>query len=107
MAPTVSIAVESNLPEEKAKVVKLVDALKTGLPVLFKVTKRIKGTIEGSVSAYVDMVKGLPDTIKNSGVMGAGCVAAVVTYSASATAKITASAEAAASVTAAAIVRAN
>ncbi len=103
----VTIAVDTNLDAEKAKVVKLVDALKTGLPVLFKVTKRIKGTVEGSVNAYVDMVKGLPDTIKNSGLMGAGCVAAVVTYSASATAKITASAEAALSVTTAAIARAN
>lgn len=106
-APSVSVAIESNLPAEKVKAAKLVDAFKAGLPELLQVKKRVEGAIEGSVDAYVNTLKSLPETIKSAGPMGAGCVGAVVVSSASAVVKIKGSIAGVVAVSTAALARAN
>jgi hypothetical protein len=108
-APSVTVVLETNLADEKAKAEKLIKALsnKNGLPQLFKVAKRARGVVEGTLDAYVSGLDKLPAAIKEAGAQAAGCIAAAATVSAKASVTLKGTLKGAVDVTVAAAARAN
>jgi hypothetical protein len=92
-APTVNVAIETNAADLRANATKLADALKAGYGTLLKVRKHIEGALQVSIEGFARGLEAVPAAIKESGPMGAGCVAAAISATASASAKIKASLE--------------
>lgn len=105
-APSLTVAVASNLMEERMKAEKLVAAIRKGLPTMLKIMTRTREVISASASVYGDAIVKLPSLIGEASVQTAACAGEAVAGTARALAQINVSASVSVEVHASATARA-
>ena len=103
--PQLSVAVASNLADEKMKAAKLIAALKVGLPKILKVLERAGNVIKSSGEAYASALNGLPRAVIGAGLQAGACVIAAGQATGTALGQINASLEVSVTVQASAYAR--